>query len=119
MSTAHFIPAPGQGDAQIVVLAVELFAEVVVIVLATTIWEEMVAAEFFAPEEPGLTIEDDVGTEYRRALQVSSATVRDKRAWSNSHGVHRLNLEFEPPTPPDATYLRITLGRWGSVALMI
>jgi hypothetical protein len=119
VSSARFIPAPDQGDAQVIVLAVELFERTTVVVLATTIWEELAAVRFFEHDEPALVIEDDVGTEYRRAFQVSSSIVGDERRWSDSHGVHRINLEFQPPVPGEATYLRITLGRWGSVVVML
>lgn len=118
MSIARFIPAPDQGDAQVVVLAVELFEGATVVILATTIWEELVAARFFEHDEPALVVDDDVGTEYRRRFQVSSSFA-DERRWSDSHGVHRINLEFRPPVPEEATYLRVTLGRWGSVVVML
>jgi hypothetical protein len=116
--TARFIPAPDQGDAQCVVLAVELFAEATVVVLATTIWDEVIATGFFDREEPTLKVEDDLGTEYRRAPQVSSGFVSE-RTWSRSRGVHRMNPEFEPAVPAEATRLRITLGSWGSVVVMV
>jgi hypothetical protein len=73
VSTTRFIPAPDQGDAQVVVLAVELFEGATVVVLATTIWEELAAARFFEHEEAALVIEDDLGTEYRRGFQVGSS----------------------------------------------
>jgi len=115
----RFIPAPDQGDAQIVLLAVELFEEATVVVLATTIWEELAAARFFEHDEHALVIDDDLGTEYRRGFQVGSYIAGDERRWSESHGVHRMNLEFQPPAPDEATYLRITLGRWGNVLVML
>jgi hypothetical protein len=117
VAVARFITAPDQGDAQVVVLAAELFPERLVLVLAMTMWDEVVAAGLFDREKPALTVEDDVGTEYRRAFQVSSRHVGP--GWHRSHGVSRANLEYEPPVPSEATYLRVTLGRWGSVALMV
>jgi hypothetical protein len=117
MTAARFIPAPDQGDAQVVVLAAELFPERLVLVLAMTIWDEVVEAGLFKHEEGALRIEDDLGTEYRRALQVGAHSVGP--GWNGSHGVHRANLEYEPPVPAEATYLRVTLGRWGSVVLMV
>jgi hypothetical protein len=116
--TARFIPAPRQGDAQVVVLAVELFAEATVVVLATTAWDELVAAGFFDGEKPALRIEDDVGTEYRRLLQNFSGYVSE-RTWEHSRGVHRMNPAFEPAVPAEASRLRIALGRWGSVVVMV
>lgn len=117
MSTVRVIPAPDQGDAQFVVLAAELFPTVLVIVLATTIWDEVIAAGIFDPQKPGLEVEDDIGTEYRRALQDGSYHVGP--GWRRSHGVNRMNPEFEPAVPREATQLRVTLGPWGSVALTI
>jgi hypothetical protein len=119
MALARFIPAPDQGDAQVVVLAVELFEAATVVVLATTVWEELIASGLVGPEAKQALIADDVGTEYRRAFQAGHAFAGDKRRWSDSNGVHRLNLEFEPPVPPEATYLRIALGPWGNVVVMI
>jgi hypothetical protein len=110
----NFISAPDQGDAEAVVLGAELHPEVVAVVLVTTIGEKLVAEGFFDPKDPKLKIEDDVGTVYRRAFQVGIVN-----EWSGSHGVRRPILEFEPPVPPDATYLRITLGSRGTVALMV
>jgi hypothetical protein len=112
---ARFIPAPDQGDAQVVVLAAELFPERLVIVLAMTIWEEVVAAGLFDREEPKLSVEDDAGTKYRRAFQVGASYAG--QGWGDSHGVSRCNLEFEPAVPSEATELRIRIGRWGSVAI--
>lgn len=114
MADIRFISAPDQGDAQVVVSAAELFPDAVVIVLATTIWDEVIAAGTFDPKKSALRLEDDVGTEYRRVWGLGLAD-----DWSSSHAVHRMNPEFEPPLPPEATSLRITLGRWGSVALTI
>ncbi len=115
----RFISAPDQGDAEVVVLAAELFPEAVVIVIATAIWDEVAEAGFFDREHPALTVEDDVGTEYRRTLQVGAHTVGDKKAWSGSRGVSRLNPSFAPPVPAEATFLRVRLGRWGSVVLAV
>ncbi len=115
MAAARFIPAPDQGDSQVVVLAAELYPEVVVLVLVTTISDELVAAGLYQRDNPaGLTIEDDVGTKYRRAFQLGFAG-----EWSLSHDVQRANLHFKPPVPPEATYLRVKLGRWGHVVLMV
>jgi hypothetical protein len=117
--TVRFIPAPDQGDAQVVVLAVELFEEATVVVLVTTALEELIETGLIGPEAEQALIADDLGTEYRRAFQVGHAFTGDKRRWSDSNGVHRLNLEFEPPVPPEATYLRIALGPSGSVVVMV
>jgi hypothetical protein len=117
VSAARFIPAPDQGDAQVVVLAAELFPETLVLVLAMTIWDEVVAAGLFEREDPALRVEDHLGTAYRRAPQIGVSHVGS--GWRGSHGVHRANLEYEPPVPAEATYLRVTLGRWGSVVLMV
>lgn len=68
----------------------------------------------FEPEKQTLRVEDDLGTKYKRAFQVGSSS-----EWRNSYGVHRANLEFEPPVPAEAASLRITLGRWGSVVLTV
>lgn len=115
MTPLNFIPAPDQGDARVVVLGAERHPEVVTIILVSTIFEELVAEGFFDPKDPKLKIEDDVGTEYRRDFQVGVGGTK----WSGSHGVSRANLDFVPPVPPQATSLRITLGRRGSVALAV
>jgi hypothetical protein len=115
LTPVNFIPAPDQGDAQAVVLGIELHPEVVTVLLLTTIFAEVAAEGLFDPTDPQLKIEDDVGTEYRRALGVSVGGGK----WSESHGVRRSNLEFQPPVPPQATSLRVTLGRRGSVALKV
>ena len=114
MTPVNFIPAPDQGDAQVVVLGVELRPAVVAIVLVSTIDQDLTAAGFFDPKDPKLKIEDGIGTEYRRALQLALGS-----GWSRSHGVRRMVVEFEPPVPPNASYLRITLGSRGSVALTV
>lgn len=116
MGTTRFISAPDQGDVQVVVLAAELHEEAVSIVLATTISDELAAAGLYDPNKPGLTIEDDVGTEYRRVPQLG---VSIGAGWHGSHGVSRANVEYRPPVPAAATRLRINLGRWGSVALSL
>jgi hypothetical protein len=114
MEAPRFIPAPDQGGSQIVVMAAELHEKALVIVLATTIFEELAAADFFTPKDGVLSVEDDVGTEYRRAFQVGFSS-----EWSSSHGVHRWNIEFEPPVPLATSYLRVRLGPWGNVILMV
>jgi len=116
VGTTRFISAPDQGDVQVVVLAAELHEEAVSIVLATTISDELAAAGLYDPNKPGLTIEDDVGTEYRRVPQLG---VSIGAGWHGSHGVSRSNPEYEPAVPPEATRLRIRLGRRGSVVLTI
>jgi len=115
----HFIPAPDQGDAEVVVLGLELHPAVVAIVLVTTVFEELVAEEFFELGNPKLKVEDGVGTQYRRSLGLSVSRISSEGGWSLSHGVHRTVLEFQPPVPPNASYLRITLGSRGSVALTV
>jgi hypothetical protein len=117
VAATRFIPAPDQGDAQVVVLAAELHEEAVSIVLVTTIGDELAAGGFYDPDEPGLTIEDDVGTEYRHAPQLGLGTIGP--GWHGSHGVSRSNVEYEPAVPPEATRLRVRLGRRGSVVLTI
>jgi hypothetical protein len=119
VSTARFIPAPDQGDAEVVVLAVELFEQAVVVVLVTSAWEELADSGLLGHEREECLIADDVGTDYRRAFQVGSSYVGEKRRWSDSNGVHRINLEFEPPVPAEATDLRITLGPWGNVVVTV
>jgi hypothetical protein len=114
VAVARLIPAPDQGDARLVVLAAELFPECLVIVLAATVWEEAADAGLFEPQKGLLAVSDDVGTEYRRILGLGIGN-----EWMGSHGVHRSNLGFEPPVPPEATRLRVRLGRWGSVALAL
>jgi hypothetical protein len=119
VSTARFIPAPDQGDAEVVVLAVELFQQAVVVVLVTTILGEVIDSGLFEPGPNQIRITDDLGTEYRRAFGVGSSFAGDERRWSGSRGVDRSNLEFEPPVPAGATYLRITLGPWGNVVVTV
>jgi hypothetical protein len=119
VTPVHFIPAPDQGDAEVVVLGAELQPAVVAVVLVTTVFEELVAERFFEPENPKLKVEDDVGTEYRRSFGLGVSRISSEGGWSLSHGVHRMVLEFQPPVPPNASYLRITLGSRGSVALTV
>jgi hypothetical protein len=119
LTSVNFIPAPDQGDTQVAVLGAELRPTVIAIVVVTTIDEELVAAGFFDPQEPKLKVEDDVGTEYRRSFGLGVARIESGGGWSRSHGVRRLILEFKPPVPPDASRLRITLGRRGSVVLTV
>ncbi len=119
MIPVNFIPAPDQGDAEVVVLGAELHPEVIAIVLVTTVFEELVAEGFFDPKDPKLKVEDDIGTEYRRSPGLSVSRISSEGRWSLSHGVHRSVLEVQPPVPPNASYLRITLGSRGSVALTV
>jgi hypothetical protein len=98
VSPVNFVPAPDQGDAQAVVLGVEMHPEVVTILLVSTIFEELAAEAFFDPEDPKLKVEDDLGAEYRRALQIGMGS-----KWSESNGVRRSNLDFEPPVSAEAT----------------
>jgi hypothetical protein len=119
VTPVHFIPAPDQGDAELVALGAELHPAAVAIVLVTTVFEELVAEGFFEPGNPKRKIKDDIGTEYRRSPGLGVSRISSGGGWSLSHGVHRMVSEFQPPVPPNASYLRITLGSRGSVALTV
>jgi hypothetical protein len=82
LTSLNFIPAPDQGDAQVVVLGAELHPAAVAIVLVTTIFEELVAEGIFGPKNPKLKVEDDVGTEYRRSPGLSVSRIGSEGGWS-------------------------------------
>jgi hypothetical protein len=64
MPMVRFIPGPDQGDAEIVVLGVELHQELVVIEIATTMISP-VQREMPRHKLPSVRVEDDLGTSYR------------------------------------------------------
>jgi hypothetical protein len=102
MAAVRFIPGPDQGDADTVVLAVELHEEVVVIDIATTLVR---AIQHFTVRHvlPSVRVEDDLGTEYR-----GESLDRYGGGWSDIAPAAHYPFEVRPAVPPEARFLRIT-----------
>lgn len=104
MASVRFIPGPDQGDAEIVVLGVELHEQLVVIDIASTLID---AVRFPTARRklPRVGVTDDLGTTYRgKGLEHYGS------GWSGSAPVAHYPMEFRGPVPPDARYLRISFG---------
>ncbi len=102
MATVRFVPGPDQGDAEIVVLGVELHEELVVIDVATTLISA-IRHPTRRNQLPLVRVEDDLGTDYR-----GKGLTRYGASWSGAAQVAHYPMEFRPPVPPGARFLRIT-----------
>jgi hypothetical protein len=108
MTAVRFVPGPEQGDADWVVLAVELHQELVVIDLATTTVEQNMdmhqkvrRAEVF----PSVMVEDDLGYSYR-----GKGLGKYGSSWTGTAPARHFPMEFRPAVPASARFLRITFG---------
>lgn len=106
------VAAPSQPDAEVRILAAELFADGLIVHLTYDREEGPTQSEFPDPhdlpwdEEPALTVEDDVGTEYVRNLGGEGGGVQ----------VAHDSIRFSPTVPAEASLLRVT-SRSGTVEL--
>jgi hypothetical protein len=104
MPPVRFVPGPDQGDAETVVLGVELHDELVIIDIATT---KIDAIRYPTPRRglPAVRVEDDLGNSYS-GLPLS----RYGAGWSDRSPVARFPLELRPAIPAEARFLRIAFG---------
>lgn len=119
MATVRFIPGPEQGDAEWVVLAVELHEELVVVDLVTTTGiprsiERVRPAEVF----PSVRVEDDLGNSYR-----GKGLTKYGSSWTGTAPARHFAMEFKPAVSREARFLRISfgvkIGRNRSVVVML
>jgi hypothetical protein len=104
MATVRFIPGPDQGDAEIVVLGVELHEDLVVVDVATTMLSR-IERESLRHKLPSVMVEDDLGNSYRgKSLSQYGA------GWSGRARVAHYAMEFRPRLPAPARFLRISFG---------
>jgi hypothetical protein len=104
MAAVRFVPGPDQGDAEIVVLGVELHEDIVVIDVATA---EIGAIRHPTVRRrlPRVKVEDDLGNTYR-----GKPLERYGAGWSGAVPIAHYAMEFRPPVPSDARFLRVTFG---------
>jgi hypothetical protein len=106
MPDVRFVPGPDQGDAEFIVLAVELHKELLVVDIATTKpFPEEFAGSRAAEEFPSVMVEDDLGNTYRgKGLGNYGAS------WSGNAPARHFAMAFRPAAPAEARHLRITFG---------
>jgi hypothetical protein len=106
MADVRFLPGPDQGDAEWVVLGVELHQDLVVIDLATSKVNPFGGATTRLSEEfPSVMVADDLGNSYRgKGLGKYGAS------WTGTAPARHFAMEFRPAVPPGARFLRISFG---------
>jgi len=104
MASVRFIPGPDQGDAETVVLGVELHEDLIVIDIATTMLSA-IRSPTRRNRLPRVRVEDDRGNIY-------SGVSLEHYGWSSSGSAPAAHYAFEvtPHVAPDAQFLRITFG---------
>jgi hypothetical protein len=104
MPTVRFIPGPEQGDAETVVVGVELHEELVVIDIATTAIDA-IRRPTMRRRLPSVRVEDDLGTTYGGlSLEKYGA------GWSGQVPVAHFPAEYRPGVPSEARFLRVRFG---------
>ncbi len=102
MANVRFIIGPDQGDAEFVVLALELHEELIVIDIATTLIEAVSPATRRL-KLPKVRVEDDLGNGYEgEPLMMYGA------GWSGNAPAAHYAYEVMPAISPEASFLRIT-----------
>lgn len=106
MAAVRFIPGPEQGDAEWVVLAVELHQDLIVVDLATTKVEQNMHQKLRPVELfPSVLVEDDLANSYR-----GKGLGRYGSSWTGTAPARHFAMEFRPAVPASARLLRITFG---------
>jgi hypothetical protein len=104
MAAVRFVPGPDQGDAETVVLGVELHEDLLVIDIAAA---EIDAIRHPTPRRqlPRVKVEDDLGNIYcGKPLHSYGA------GWSGNVPVAHFPMALRPAVSRDARFLRITFG---------
>jgi hypothetical protein len=102
MAATRIIPGPDQGDAEIVVLGVELHEELIVVDIATTMIST-IERPTVRHRLPKVTVEDDLGNTY-----AGVSLEKYSSGWSGTAPAAHYAYEVKPPIAPDARFLRIT-----------
>jgi hypothetical protein len=102
VAATRIIPGPDQGDAEIVVLGIELHEELIVVDIATTM---IAAVRRPTPRNklPLVKVEDDLGNSY-----AGVSLEKYSSGWSGNAPAAHYAYEARPHIAPDARFLRIT-----------
>ncbi len=104
MAPVRFIPGPDQGDAEIVVLGVEVHEELIVIDIATTMISR-IERPSARRKLPSIRVEDDLGNTYSGV-----SLDRYGSSWSSSAPAAHYAFELRPRVSTEARFLRVKFG---------
>ena len=104
MAAVRFIPGPDQGDAEIVVLGVELHEELIVVDIGTTNLSA-IRQPTRRNQLPRVMVEDDLANVYG-----GISLGRYGSSWSGNAPAAHFPMEFRPAVAEEARFLRVTFG---------